>query len=82
MKVMFLAAVVRPRYDENGECIFDGKIGMWPFVEQRVAARRTSANRDRGTIVTTTISCTRRVYRIVLVEDVIPAIKAKWPDHN
>lgn len=81
VKVMFLAAVARPRYNENGECIFDGKIGMWPFVE-RVAARRTSANRVRGTIVTTPISCTRRVYRKMLVEDVIPAIKAKWPDRN
>ena len=42
VKVMFLAAVARPRCDEN----FDGKIGMWPFVEQ-VAAQRTSANRER-----------------------------------
>ncbi|KAI2492874.1 hypothetical protein MHU86_21687 [Fragilaria crotonensis] len=81
-KVISLAAVARPRYDKNGECIFNGNIGMWPFVE-RVAVRRTSANRERGTIVTTPISCTRRVYRKMLVEDVIPAtIKAKWPDRN
>lgn len=26
-KVMFLTAVARPRYDENGAIIFDGKIG-------------------------------------------------------
>jgi hypothetical protein len=81
VKVMFLAAVARPRYNENGECTFDGKIGMWPFVE-RVAAQRRSANRERGAIVTTPISCTRRIYRRMLVEDVIPAIKAKWPDRN
>lgn len=81
VKVMFLAAVARPRYDENGLCTFDGKIGMWPFVE-RVAAQRRSANRERGTIVTTPISCTRRIYRQMLVEDVVPAIKAKWPDRN
>jgi hypothetical protein len=81
VKVMFLAAVARPRYDENGQCTFDGKIGMWPFVE-RVAARRRSVNRERGAIVTTPISCTRRIYRQMLIEDVIPAIKAKWPDRN
>ena len=34
LKVMFLCAVARPRFDDqNGECLFDGKIGMWPFVE-------------------------------------------------
>ena len=44
VKVMFLAAVARPRYDENGLCAFDGKIGMWPFVE-RVAAQRRSGSR-------------------------------------
>jgi hypothetical protein len=81
LKVMFLAAVARPRYDENGHCIFDGKIGMWPFVE-RVAARRQSVNRKRGAIVTMPISCTRRIYRQMLVEDVIPAIRAKWPEQN
>ena len=81
VKVMFLAAVARPRYDENGVCTFDGKIGMWPFVE-RVAAQRRSANRERGAIVTNPISCTRRIYRQMLVEEVVPAIKAKWPDRN
>ena len=31
---MFLAAVARPRYDEEGNCYFDGKLGIWPFVRQ------------------------------------------------
>jgi hypothetical protein len=30
LKVVFLA---RPQYNAAGECTFDGKIGMWPFVE-------------------------------------------------
>jgi hypothetical protein len=34
LKVMFLAAIARPRYDGAGNCVFDGKIGMWPFVER------------------------------------------------
>ena len=43
IKVMFLCAIARPRYDAAGECIFDGKIGIWPFVETRIA-RRSSPN--------------------------------------
>ena len=27
-KVMFLIAVMRPMYDQDGNCIFDGKIGL------------------------------------------------------
>ena len=33
-KVMFLAAVALPRYDNEGNCIFDGKIGVWAFVKK------------------------------------------------
>jgi hypothetical protein len=43
MKVMFLCAVVRPRFDENWDCYFDGKMGMLPFVEYTLA-HRTSEN--------------------------------------
>ena len=31
-KVMFLSAVGRQIYDDAGNCIFDGKLGVWPFV--------------------------------------------------
>ncbi|ETV67858.1 hypothetical protein H257_15982 [Aphanomyces astaci] len=48
-KVMFLAAVARPQYDDAGNLIFDGKIGMWPFVTSTPAIR-TSRNRPAGTI--------------------------------
>ena len=47
-KVMFLAVVSRPRFDENGNCIFDGKLGIFPFTYQE-PAKRWSRNRDRGT---------------------------------
>ena len=33
-KVMFLAAVGRPIYNDAGNCIFDGKLGVWPFVRK------------------------------------------------
>lgn len=32
-KVMFLCALARPRYDANGNCKFDGKLGVWPFIK-------------------------------------------------
>jgi hypothetical protein len=40
-KVMFLYAVTRPRWDTRANRYFDGKIVMWPFVEQ-VPAQRAS----------------------------------------
>jgi len=46
-KVMVLAVVARPRFDENGVCTFDGKIGNFPFVYVE-PAKRWSPNRDRG----------------------------------
>ena len=51
LKVMFLAAVACPCFEAEGEYIFDGKIGMWPFVE-RVAAKRTKKNCKKGMIET------------------------------
>ena len=42
-KIMFLSAMARPRYDAQGNCTFDGKIGVWAFVEW-VQAQKRSAN--------------------------------------
>jgi hypothetical protein len=33
-KVMFLSALGRHLYDEQGNCISDGKVGLWPFVRK------------------------------------------------
>ena len=33
-KIMFLVAIARPRYNAEGICIFDGKIGIWPFIKK------------------------------------------------
>ena len=78
MKVMFLAAVARPQFNDNGECVFDGKIGMWPFVH-KVPAKRTSVNQKKGTIETKCLSVTKEVYEDFLVNKVIPAICDKFP---
>ena len=49
LKVVFLAAIARPCYNETGKCTFDGKIDIWPFLE-RVATRRTSIRHPAGTM--------------------------------
>jgi hypothetical protein len=33
-KIMFLVLLARPRYNAEGVCIFDGKIGIWPFIKK------------------------------------------------
>ncbi|KAL6525190.1 hypothetical protein OROMI_030783 [Orobanche minor] len=49
-KVMFLAATARPRFDDNGRLVFDGKIGCWPFVTEQ-PAQRNSRNRQAETYI-------------------------------
>lgn len=50
-KVMFMAAVVRPRYDATRKQKFNGKIGIWLFVYKR-EAKRKSKNRAKETLET------------------------------
>lgn len=76
---MFLCAIARPRCDPTtGECIFDGKIGIWPFTE-RVQAQRSSVNRPAGTWETKPLNVTKEVYKEYFIEKVMPAIRSKWP---
>jgi hypothetical protein len=78
-KVMFLAAVSRPKYDHHTRSWFDGKIGIWPYVYEE-PAKRSSKNRAAGTMVTKNVqSITAQVHREMMVSTVIPAIKEKWP---
>ena len=59
--------------------IFDGKIGMWPFIIQE-PAKRSSKNRRRGELETKPIqSINKEHMRTMLIANVIPTIKAKWP---
>lgn len=78
-KIMFLAAVARPRIDQCRNEEFSGKIGIFPFI-YKDRAKRNSKNRRAGTLETKPIlSVTKEVYRACLIEKVIPAIRAKWP---
>ena len=82
MKVMFLCALARPRMDNEGNCIFDGKIGSFPLVTYE-SSRRSSKNRVAGTLQMKPItSVTKDVMRAFIIDKVIPAIRAKWPSED
>ncbi|KAH7857582.1 hypothetical protein Vadar_014262 [Vaccinium darrowii] len=80
-KVMFLAAVARPRFDATRNQEFSGKIGIFPFTCKE-PAKRTSKNRLAGTLETKPITVTKEITRKCLIEKVLPAIRAKWPRGN
>jgi hypothetical protein len=78
-KIQILTAVARPRFDSNGNCTFDGKIGCFAFVTYE-PAKRSSVNRPAGTIEMKPIeSITKDVMRSFMIEKVLPAIRVKWP---
>ncbi|ETV64126.1 hypothetical protein H257_18943 [Aphanomyces astaci] len=60
---------------------FDGKIGTWHFTDT-VPAQHSSRNRRSGALVTIPKTVTREAYRNMLVNNVLPAIKAKWPQNT
>ncbi|XP_057810274.1 uncharacterized protein LOC131024753 [Salvia miltiorrhiza] len=82
-KVMFVCAICRPIFSDSGECLFDGKIGIFPLTEQ-VPAKRNSKNRPAGTMETKPIqSVTKEVMKGCFVNMVCKGPKlsifAKWP---
>ena len=80
-KVMFMAAVARPIIATNGDVLWDGKIGIFPFTEVEYA-KKSSKNRDKGTPETKAIqSITKQVIRSTLIDKVLPAIRQKWPEN-
>ena len=75
---MFLGAVARPRWAHR-HCTFDGKIGMFPFIKN-VVAQRKSKNRDKGQMEMKPVDTVNtNVYREMLITQLIPTIIAKWP---
>ena len=61
--------------------MFDGKFGIWPFVHQ-VAAQKSSIYRPAGTMETKSLPVTKPSYADMILNNVLPMIKAKWPDGN
>lgn len=80
-KIMFIAAVARPRYNADGVCTFDGKIGLWPFIKKEVA-QRGSCNRPAGTTVIKSIGVDKAAYKNMIFKKVLPAIRSKFPTNH
>ena len=76
-RIMFLAAVGKPHTLPDGT-EFDGKIGIWPFVED-VEAQRSSKNRIQGTAELKGINVTAEdFFRMVIMRGgLLDAIKRK-----
>jgi len=81
-KVMFLVAVARPRFDDEGKEIFLEKIGVFPLVQQ-VASKRSSVNTPSSTLETKLIaSITKEFTRWFYINKVLPPIKQIWPQEH
>ena len=76
-KVMFLAAAARPRYNPNDSRTFTGKIGIFPFTDQR-QAQLNSRNRAAGTMETKYVEVNKEVYKRKIIDEVIPAVGDCW----
>ncbi|KAI3940898.1 hypothetical protein MKW98_008270, partial [Papaver atlanticum] len=78
-KIMFLTVVARPRFDHAKQEMFDGKIGIWPFVI-REAAKRNIKNRAAGTMETKAMKfVTKEIIRNYMINELLLAIVEKWP---
>lgn len=79
---MFLGCVARSRFDETRNEIFDGKLGLFPFVYEE-PAKSSSKNRPAGTMQVKPIqSITKEVIKKFMIEKLFPAIRKKWPGDN
>jgi hypothetical protein len=74
-----MCAQARPRYNNVTNSWWDGKLGIWP-IGRVVPAQRNSCNRPAGTPIWENMSVTRRVYRRLLIDKLLPAIAAKFPN--
>ena len=77
-KVMFLCAVVHPRFNPCANSWWDGKLGIWPIGDWELA-KRASKHRPRGTLVWKNKPVTKEVYRELLISKLFSAIVEKWP---
>lgn len=75
---MFLATTARPRFDDEGNVIFNGNSWCWPFVTNQ-AAKRNSIYRDAGTMeMKAIIYVKREAIKRFLIEKVIMFTYEKW----
>jgi hypothetical protein len=85
-KVMFLAAVARPwrhevrTLENENDWFWDGKVGMYPLVEERFARRgdvRTGL--QRGDRILTPVNIDAAYFESIIIEKLLPDIALKCP---
>lgn len=67
--VMFFGAVARPRRDDN----FDGRIGMWPVVDETATQQKNSKFGKKGDLTFPTIMMNKLVFFRMVEKKLIPA---------
>ena len=81
MKIMFLCAVARPRYDTNKNAWFYEKIGIW-LTGKWEPAKWSSTKCTTGMPVWTNQSIMQHVNWEYLIQKLLPTIEQKWPTNN
>ncbi|XP_021735011.1 uncharacterized protein LOC110701686 [Chenopodium quinoa] len=76
VKGMFMAVIGKPIFDTHGVVVHDGKYGIFPFVYESIAKKK-SKNRDAGAVkIKATQNVNREAIRAMLLTNVIPGIKS------
>ncbi|XP_021762409.1 uncharacterized protein LOC110727159 [Chenopodium quinoa] len=74
-----MATIGKPIFGPNGALVHDGKYGIFPFVYESIAKKK-SKNRDVGAVeIKATQNVNKEAIRAMLINNVIPSIKANWP---
>ena len=81
MKIMFLCAVARPRYNMNKNTWFDGKIGIWP-IGKWDPVKRSSKKHAKGMPVWKNQCITWDFYHEYLIQKHLTVVKERWPMRN
>lgn len=76
-KVMFLCPVARPRHVSHQNAYFNGKLGIWPFVET-VKVQKNSVNRPTGTPELKPLKVKWELYKSFVIHNVFPNIRQKF----
>ncbi|XP_057779652.1 uncharacterized protein LOC130998237 [Salvia miltiorrhiza] len=72
-KIMFLSAIARPIIDEQGNVLFDEKLGIFPFTNVE-EAKRNSKNRAKGTMEVKPIpNITKNIMRDCMIAKILKA---------
>lgn len=74
-RVVFLVAILRTRFDDEGNVVLNGMLGLWAFVEE-VPSKRSSKNRLKGTLDRNPVNKDRTQYIRMLLENIITTITA------